>query len=148
MRKTTRGFTLVELAIVIAILGVLAAIAIPRYTEMQLKSKRVELFLNVDSIKQYEQIYHASEGSYVAAPATPAVVPTKTEVVWPVGDAGGFDTLGWQPDGPVRGQYNVTLDADGDFEVIGQSDCDGDGHYADVRATIDEDPHLESDHVY
>ena len=48
--RANKGFSLVELMIVVAIIGILAAIAIPNFITMQLKAKRGELPGNVDGI--------------------------------------------------------------------------------------------------
>lgn len=134
MRLRT-GFSLVELMIVVAIIGVLAAIAIPNYIGLQLRAKRAELPTNVDGIKTAELGYDAAHDGFVACSAHPSPVPVKTVVEWGF-PTGGFDSIGWRPDGMVRGQYAVELDETGeDFTVIAQSDIDGDGNYADVRAT-------------
>lgn len=121
--------------IVVAIIGVLAAIAIPNFIGMQQRAKRAELVGNVDGIKTAEVAYDGAHDGFVACGANPSTVPGKQPVEWG-SDVAGFDTLGWRPDGLVRGQYSVNLTEDGeDFEVIGQTDIDGDGHYADVRAS-------------
>ena len=52
--RQNKGFSLVELMIVVAIIGILAAIAIPNFVAMQSKSKRPEVPGNVDAIKTAE----------------------------------------------------------------------------------------------
>ena len=49
-----KGFTLIELMIVVAIIGILAAIAIPSFLAMQLRAKRSELPTNLDAIRTAE----------------------------------------------------------------------------------------------
>jgi len=51
MKATQKGFTLIELMIVVAIIGILAAIAIPAYQNYTLKAKFAEVVNSVAPIK-------------------------------------------------------------------------------------------------
>ena len=60
------GFTLVELAVVIVIIGVLAAFAVPRFRAAVERSKASEAFNYLASFQAAQEIYHARMGTYDA----------------------------------------------------------------------------------
>ena len=70
MRRNQKGFSLIELMIVVAILAILSAVAIPAYMGVQKKGKRVEYQSNLEVIKLLEQRRWAEQGRYVPAAST------------------------------------------------------------------------------
>lgn len=91
-RKSTAGFTLIEVMIVVAIIGLLAAIAYPSYAEHIRKGRRAEGRTALLALLQQQERYMTQRNCYLAfdtAPngvaaaqpscgATPAAVPFKT----------------------------------------------------------------------
>jgi prepilin-type N-terminal cleavage/methylation domain-containing protein len=62
--RSRGGFTLIELMIVVAIVGVLAAIAIPAYLDYTKRAKMSEVLAAMDAIAQGATEYHASLASF------------------------------------------------------------------------------------
>ena len=126
------------LLLAIPVLGILAAIAIPNFVSMQYKSKRAEVPMNLKAIKTMQEAYEADYDVYIPAAAYP-LFPSKEAQPWIVSESGGFQKLGWSPEGNVRGSYSVTTTAT-DFRAVGVIDVDGDGVYATYVATKSSNP--------
>ena len=65
--KSRSGFTLVELAVVVVIIGVLAAFAVPRFLSSVERSKAAEAFNYLATVHSSMERYHARQGTYANA---------------------------------------------------------------------------------
>lgn len=108
--RSSKGFTLIELMIVVAIIGILAAIAIPNFLQYQLKSRQAEAKTNLGAIRTSEISFNGEHGCYLAVPlwpATVAVVGTKSAALaWagppvPVAPRVGVSFCQTPPGGPA-----------------------------------------------
>jgi prepilin-type N-terminal cleavage/methylation domain-containing protein len=65
--KKTSGFTLIELMIVVAIIAIIAAIAIPNLLRSRLQSNESAAIGNMRTVNTAETSYHAAKGKYATA---------------------------------------------------------------------------------
>jgi type IV pilus assembly protein PilA len=130
LRTRRGGFTLIELMIVVAIIGILAAIAIPNFLKFQLRSKTGEAKTNLAALRTAEEGYFAEYGTYVAAADYPGMAAVNaTKMDWVPAAGNGFDTVGWGPEGEVYFSYAALLGGAGNtaFALGAIGDLDGDG---------------------
>ena len=132
--KQREGFTLIELMIVVAIIGILAAVAIPNFIRYQLRTRAGEGRINLAAIRTAEEAYLAEFGRYVPFVSTPAAAGVglgsvkKPWVACPipvVPASPGHCIIGWQPDGPTYYNYVAATDPTAtSFTVTSESDID------------------------
>lgn len=72
-----RGFTLVELMIVVAIIGILAAIAVPNFIRFQARSKQAEAKTNLKAIFSGQKSVYADQDSYSTTMADLGFAPER-----------------------------------------------------------------------
>jgi type IV pilus assembly protein PilA len=88
MKKVQQGFTLIELMIVIAIIGILAAVALPAYQDYTVRAKASELILAASSAKNSVSEFIIANGT-MTFPATFNVQNNTSNMVQEVTWGGG-----------------------------------------------------------
>lgn len=78
MKTVQKGFTLIELMIVVAIIGILAAIAIPAYQDYTVRAKMSEAISLGSASKTSISEYYVSEGIMPASETAAGIDPTGT----------------------------------------------------------------------
>ena len=65
--RKQQGFSLVELAVVVIIIGVLAAFGVPRFRDSVERSKASEAFNYLSAVRSAQERYHSLKGTYATA---------------------------------------------------------------------------------
>lgn len=149
--RASAGFTLIEMMVSVAIIGILAAIAIPAFQNYQHRSKRSEAMANVVAIARMEQSHFAEFNSYVPVLLSqPGGGLGPSQRPWtPAADL-AFSSVGWRPEGNVYFDYEVNVDdasCPGCFTVTAYGNVDADPNLAlvqFVQPTVDLSAHLPS----
>ena len=138
MRKIQRGFTLIELMIVVAIIGILSIVAVPQLIEYIKKSKKTEAALQLDAIGTNNKAYYNEHAQFVVGKAKE--LPTKVKT----GCCGGggvepnhckADSLSWAQD-PTWKALDFHIDEDNLF-IYNYSSADGKTFTATATGDLD-----------
>ena len=100
-KRRNKGFTLVEILIVVVILGILAAIVVPQFTNAADDARQGNIDTQVSTIENQLELYRAQTGAY----------PTVDGTLWDTMIAGGY--LKTAPVNPISNGSDVGADASG-----------------------------------
>jgi len=135
-RNRNLGFSLLELMIVVALIGILAAVAIPNFERYQYRTRRGEGFTNLASLAKTQRAFAAEFNRYIGVAPSPVDPLGPVPADWESSAAVEFLTLGWKPEGDVLFRYDTNandIDAgccQGCFTATAYSDIDGNGTVA------------------
>ena len=129
-----RGFSLVELMIVVGIIGLIASLAIPNYLRFTAKTSRTEMLETVSKMQlyfknTYDNVGTMSTSNTVAPGASspvnpPGLTPVGQSATWS-GTLAGWSDFQFPPEGGVKMRYSYTLAA-----------LDGQGKVSDVTISV------------
>ena len=128
-RQSRYGFSVIELMVLMALICIAAAIGVPNFVEMQYRAQRAEVPANLEGIRYAAIAYQTAHGRLISEEIPrPDAFPDQRERPWKAGS--GFDDLGWEPEGKVRGSYAISTTTATAFKVKGFCDVDGNGEQA------------------
>ncbi|WP_434154199.1 pilin [Vibrio cholerae] len=132
--KLQKGFTLIELMIVVAIIGVLAAIAVPQYQKYVAKSEAAAALASITGHRTNVETYVLENGSFPTSSAVPVPSTSTGAITYSTGASGAgsiiftFAASGASPSVVTKnvtlvrdaaGKWNCTTSIGSDFRPKG-----------------------------
>ena len=156
MKRRKRGFTLIELIITVAILGVLAAIALPQYQRYVMRARQAEAYTILGVIRNQQYAFFAEYSCFASTEQMPMGPPAPAALPWTSMATGftlpcmtpflSFDDLGAQPSQDrlyfvyqCSAQIGAVVMSTNEFTCSAQGDLDGDGNIVEFVYCTDID---------
>src|SRR5450432_32264 len=112
-RRVQRGFTLIELMLVVVIIGIMSSIVIPFYAKASARAYRSEMLTTLSKMELYFKNLYESQGNYlgpnvVPCGSSPDVMPDPGNTIavgqgaeWKPTQTGGWNDLPFPPSGDI-----------------------------------------------
>ena len=101
--RTAKGFSLVELMVVVAVIALISAIALPMYNEYIATAREAQLVNNISTIEVFQEDFRMRTGNYLTVAANEAAI-----------DA----AIDWEADGDDPGTtYSIAAGPGGSYQV-------------------------------
>ncbi len=102
-----RGFTLIELMIVVAVLAIISAVALPAYNGYVQTSREAVLVNNITTMEIFQEDFRLRNGAYLTVAANAAAIEA---------------AIDWQPEGDEPGTtYSIAAGPGGSYQVTATS---------------------------
>jgi prepilin-type N-terminal cleavage/methylation domain-containing protein len=121
-RPRQRGFTLIELMLVVVIIGIVSSLAIPYYVKASARAYRSEMQVTLSKLELYFRSIYQNQGNFMGTSVvvTPDVMPDPGNTV-PIGQGAewkpvtghGWDDIPFPPSGNIRMRYLYAVDSTG-----------------------------------
>jgi len=157
-----KGFTLIEILVVLGVLAVLSVVALPIYKRYIFIAKTSEAKMNIGAIMTCEDSYAQLNDVYLTEAYYPPGIPGPEKREWNVDQSGHFRDIGFAPAGKVYYSYGVdegnkcnnpevavpfhgsVPTTEGvDISIIAKGDLDGDGIFGFFCTTDERYPEIK-----
>ncbi len=95
MMRDNKGFTLIELLIVVVIIGILAAIAIPKFSATREKAYFAAMKSDLKNLASQQEIYYADNYSYTTSTTDLSFVQSQGVLIAPTATTSGWSATAY-----------------------------------------------------
>ncbi len=119
MGNTQNGLTLIELMVVLAVMGIIATVAYPIYTDQVQKARRADAKVALESVAQAQERFYTINGEYTD---TLADLDVSADIQGGNSDEGYYTVSVVHPDDDTQ-RFTATAQVDAAAAQAGDTDC-------------------------
>lgn len=134
MNKQQQGFTIIELVMVIVVIGILAAFAIPRFANLGSNARQAKIEGAFASVRSASAIVHAA---YLASGSTSAGGSITLDDGTIVELTNGYPSETGTTNGDIVEAAGINTNGTADYNIVAGTELDGQGGGAEAPTTIE-----------